>query len=147
MNGKQTFYHYKNHYSITTSAHLVGGPGGPDPCPFLIQFKLCPQILKPIRRNTLKNQFKKQKNPSKRCTNSILLKFFNATLTSVRQKNAELIFEKLHLICKLKFHILTPWQLFSIFHSTCYPILGSFTIFNSTFFENLKTILLLNLLI
>ena len=25
-----------------------GGPGGPDPCPFSIQSKLCPQILKPI---------------------------------------------------------------------------------------------------
>ena len=25
-----------------------GGPGGPDPCPFSIQSKLCPQVLKPI---------------------------------------------------------------------------------------------------
>ena len=31
--------------------------------------------------------------------------FFNATLTSARQNNAELIFEKLHLIRKLKFRI------------------------------------------
>ena len=53
----------------------------------------------------LKNQFKKRMNPSRRCTTSILLKFFNATLTSAGQKNAELIFEKLHLIRKLKFRI------------------------------------------
>ena len=46
-------------------------------------------------------------------------------------QNVELFFEKLHLICKLKF--LTPWQLFFIFHSPCYPIFGSSTIFNSTF--------------
>ena len=31
----------------------------------------------------MKNQFKKQKNSSKRCTNSILLKFFDATLRSI----------------------------------------------------------------
>ena len=69
----------------------------------------------------------------------------NLEKKSAGQKNAELIFEKLHFISKLKF--LTPWQLFFIFHSICYPIFGLFTIFNSTFFENLKTILLLNLLI
>ena len=69
----------------------------------------------------------------------------NVEQKSAGQKNAELFFEKLHLICKLKF--LTPWQLFFIFHSICYLIFGSSTIFNSTFFENLKTISLLNLLI
>ena len=31
-----------------SGAHLAGGPGGPDPCPFSIQSKLCPQILKLI---------------------------------------------------------------------------------------------------
>ena len=35
----------------------------------------------------------------------------------------------------------------TVIHSTCYPIFGSFTIFNSTVFENFKTISLLNLLI
>ena len=32
--------------------------------------------LNQFRRNPLKNQFKKRKNPSKRCSNSIHLKFF-----------------------------------------------------------------------
>ena len=36
------------------------------------------KFLNQFRRNALKNQFKKRKNLSKRCTNSILLKFFNA---------------------------------------------------------------------
>ena len=85
----------------------------------------------------LKNQFKKRMNPSRRCTNSILLKFFNATLTSVGQKNAELIFEKLHLIRKLKFQIFNSMAVIFYLHST-YPIFGSFTIFNSTFFKNLN---------
>ena len=97
--------------TITTNVHLAGGlgvgrsPRDPDLCPFLIQFKLCLKFLNQFGRNASKNQFKKQKNPSKQCTGSILLKFFNATLTSVGQKNAELIFEKLHLISKLKFRI------------------------------------------
>ena len=62
------------------------------------------KFLNQSRRNALKNQFKKRKNPSKRCTNSILSKFFNATLTSAGQKNAELFFEKLQ-IRKLKLRI------------------------------------------
>ena len=34
---------------IRDQARIYGrGPGGPDPCPFSIQSKLCPQILKPI---------------------------------------------------------------------------------------------------
>ena len=105
------------------------------------------KFLNQFRRNALKNQFKKRKNPSKRCTNSILFKFFNATLTIAGQKNEELIYKKLRLIRKLKFSIFNSMTAFSIFHSTCYPIFGSFTIFNSTSFENLKPILLLNLLI
>ena len=32
----------------TQARILRGGPEGPDPCPFSIQSKLCPQILKPI---------------------------------------------------------------------------------------------------
>ena len=64
-----------------------------------------------------------------------------------QQKNAELIFEKLHLIRKLNFRIFNPMAVISIFHSTYYPIFASFTIFNFTFFENLKTISLLSFLI
>ena len=41
------------------------------------------KLLNQFRRNALKNQFKNRKNPSKRCTNSILLKFFNFTLTGI----------------------------------------------------------------
>ena len=60
------------------------------------------KFLNQFRRNALKNQFKKRKNLSKRCTKSIFLKFFNTTLRSAGQKNGELIFEKL---CKHKFRI------------------------------------------
>ena len=38
-----------------------GCPGGPDPCPFSIQSKLCPQILKPI----YKKRFEKSEESSK----------------------------------------------------------------------------------
>ena len=129
-------------FMADSGAHLAGGVQGIRTTSlyrYSPNFAL--KFLNQFSRNALKNQFKKQKNPSKRCTNSILLKFFKVTLTSARQKNAELIFEKLHLICKLTFANLSPWQLFSIFHSACYPIFVSFTIFNSTIFENLKTIL------
>ena len=53
-------------------------------------------------------------------TNGIILKFFNATLRmvlmnveekSVEQKNAKLIFPKLHLIRKLKFHIFNSMEI------------------------------------
>ena len=94
------------------------------------------KFLNQFRKNALKNQFKKRKNPSKRCTNSILLKFLNANITSAGQKNAELIFEKLHLIRKLKFHIFNSMAVIFCLSYTCYPIFGSLTIFNSTFFEN-----------
>ena len=46
------------------------------------------KFLNQFRRNTLKSQFKKQKNPSKRCN-----------------QNAELVSEKLHLIRKLNIRI------------------------------------------
>ena len=62
-------------------AHLAGGSR--DPCPFLLQPKLCPQTLRPIQKKRFENQFKKQKNPSERCTNSILLKFSNTTLRRI----------------------------------------------------------------
>ena len=64
----------------------------------------------------------------------------------VRNKRMETNFTKLHLIAKLNSAFLTLWQLFSIFCFACYPFFGSFTIFNSTFLENFKTILFLNLL-
>ena len=41
------------------------------------------QFLNQFRRNTLKIQFNKRKNPSKRYTNSILLKVFYATLRRI----------------------------------------------------------------
>ena len=95
--------------SHSAGAHLVGGWGGVQGVRTPALFRYSPncalKFLNQFRRNALKNQFKKRKNPSKRCTNSILLKFFNATLTSAGQKNVELIFKKLHLIRKLKFRI------------------------------------------
>ena len=41
------------------------------------------EFFNQFRRNALKNQLKKRKNPSKRYTSSILLKLFNATLRSI----------------------------------------------------------------
>ena len=41
------------------------------------------------------------------------IELFNATLTSAGQKNAELIFEKLHLIHKLKFRIFNSMAVIS----------------------------------
>ena len=46
------------------------------------------KFLNQFRRNTLKNQFKKRKNPSKRWTNSILLKFFSATLRRILERGS-----------------------------------------------------------
>ena len=72
----------------------------------------------------------------------------NVEQKSAGQKNVEFIFEKLRLIHKLKFRVFNSMVvILIIFHSTCYPIFGSLRIFNSTFFKNSKTILLLNLLI
>ena len=50
-----SFCFYLEEYNIAkkllkskSGAHLAGGLGGPDPCPFSIQSKLCSQILQPI---------------------------------------------------------------------------------------------------
>ena len=51
------------YYEHSLGAHLGEGSRGPG-----------------FRRNALKNQFKNRKNPSERCTNSILLKFSNTAL-------------------------------------------------------------------
>ena len=67
-----------------------------------------------FRRNTLKNQFQKRKNTSKRSTNSILSKFFNAILRNIL--SAELIFEKLYLILKLKFRIFNSMAVILYLH-------------------------------
>ena len=97
--------------SHSAGEHLAGGGGGGGvqgvrtPALFRYSPNCALKFLNQFRRNALKYQFKKRKNPSKRCTNSILLTFFNATLTSAGQKNVELIFKKLHLIRKLKFRI------------------------------------------
>ena len=53
-----------------------GCPGGPDFCPFWYRPNCALKFFNKFRRDALKNQFKKQKNQSKRCTNSILLKLF-----------------------------------------------------------------------
>ena len=74
------------------------------------------------------------------------LSLINIEYKSAEQMNPELIFEKPHLIRKLKFRISNSLAVI-FFHSTCYPIFGSFTIFKSIFFENLKTISFLNRLI
>ena len=60
-----------------TGAHLAGGPGGPAPALFCYNPNCALKLLDQFRRNTFKSQFKNRKNPSKRCTKSILLKFFN----------------------------------------------------------------------
>ena len=67
-------------------------------------------------------------------------------LKSVEPMNAELIFEKLHLIRKFKFRVSNSLVVV-FFHSTCYPIFGLFTIFKFMLFENLKTISFLSRLI
>ena len=90
-----------------SGAHLAGGGRGQGvwtPAPFQYSPNCTLKFLNQFRGNALKNQFKKRKKPSKRCTNSILLEFFNAKITSAGQKNAELIFEKLQFR-KLKFRI------------------------------------------
>ena len=93
----------------STGATLARGEGGVQGVwtPALSRYSpnCALKFLNQFRRNALKNQLKKQNNPSKRCTNNILLKFFNPTFTSTGQKNVELIFQKLHLIRKLKFSI------------------------------------------
>ena len=65
--------------SSCSFAHLAGAggcPGGPDFCPFWYRPNCALKFFNKFRRDALKNQFKKQKNQSKRCTNSILLKLF-----------------------------------------------------------------------
>ena len=140
------FQYFSINY-LNTSTHLAGCPGGPDPCPSSMQCICTLKFLNQFGKSALKNQLKKPKNPPKRSTSSILLKFFNATLTSAGQKNAKLIFEKIHLIRKLKFRIFDSMAVILYLSFHMLSIFGSFTIFSFTFFENLKTILLLNLLI
>ena len=81
------FYWCYNHQSaqwniahITTGAHLAGVPGVQSPAHFRYSPNCALKFLNQFRRNVLKNQFKKRKNPSKWYSNSILLKFFDATL-------------------------------------------------------------------
>ena len=81
------FYWCYNHQSaqwniahITTGAHLAGVPGVQSPAHFRYSPNCALKFLNQFRRNALKNQFKKRKNPSKWYSNSILLKFFDATV-------------------------------------------------------------------
>ena len=71
-------------YIHIPGAHLAGGgvQGVRTPALFRYSPNCALKFLNQFRRNALKNRFRKRKNPSKQCTNSILLKFFNATLTS-----------------------------------------------------------------
>ena len=69
-----------------TGAHLAGGGGVQGvrtPAFFCYNPNYALKFLDQFRRNVLKKQFKKRKNPSKRCTKSILLKFFNITFRRI----------------------------------------------------------------
>ena len=65
-----------------THRHTWGIQGVQTPVLFLYS-RNCGLNFNQFKRKALKNQFKKQKSPSKQCTNSILLKFFNGTLRRV----------------------------------------------------------------
>ena len=76
-------------------AHRVGGGGGgpgglPRFTPALFRYSsnCVLKFLTQFRRNALKNQFKKRKNSSKRCTNGILLKFFSAILRRILKRDS-----------------------------------------------------------
>ena len=121
--------------AVKTGAHLGGECRGSESCPFWFSPNCALKFLNQFRRNTLKNQFKKRKNPaSLEVTNEQGIK--DCRTKEFRTNSWE-----------TRFHFqtystyLTPRQLFSLFHSMCYPIFRSFTIFNFKFFENLKTIL------
>ena len=88
---------------------------GSIPLPFFWYSPNCAlKFLSQFRRNTLKNHCQKRKNTSKRSTNSILSKFFNAILRNIL--SAELIFEKLYLILKLKFRIFNSMAVILYLH-------------------------------
>ena len=71
------------HVFTEVDAHLAGGRRGPGPALFRYHPNCALKFLDKFRRSALKDQFKKQKRPSKRCTNSILLKVFNTTLRKI----------------------------------------------------------------
>ena len=100
--------HYKIHLSCSRRASSGGLQEVWTPAIFRYSPNCALKFLNQFSRNALKSLFKKRKNPSKPCTNSILLKFFNVTLASAGQKNAELILEKLRLIRNLNSTFLTP---------------------------------------
>ena len=73
------FLQAKWYKALSADAHLAGGIQGiRAPALFWYSLNCTLKFLNQFRRNALKNQFKKRKNPSKRSTNSILLKFFDA---------------------------------------------------------------------
>ena len=59
-----------------TSAHLPGVQGVRTSALFQYSPNCALKFLNQFRKNTLKNQFKKRKNPSKRCTNRNSLDVF-----------------------------------------------------------------------
>ena len=79
----------KDHFDLfldtNTQARTYSGgaQGVQTSAPFLYSPNCVLKFFNQFRRNTLKSQFKKQKNLSKRSTNSILFKFFKATLRRV----------------------------------------------------------------
>ena len=64
-------------------ASTGGFQGIQTPALFLYSPNYVLKLFNRFRRNALENQFKQRKNSAKRCINSILLKFFNATLRRV----------------------------------------------------------------
>ena len=67
---------------LLAGAYLAGVQGVRTPALFRYSPNCALKFLNQFKRYALKNQSKKRKNPSKRCTNNIILKFFNATLRS-----------------------------------------------------------------
>ena len=58
-------------------SHPAGGSRGTGPLPIFRYSPNCAlKFLNPFKRNALKNQYQKQKNPTKRCAKSNLLKIF-----------------------------------------------------------------------
>ena len=66
-----------------------GGSRGSDTCPCQYSPNWALKFFNQFRRNGLKNQFEKRRNRLKRCTNSILLKFFNATLRRILKRASQ----------------------------------------------------------
>ena len=121
----------QGHYKHISDRHLGDGSECPDPFSFFIQSQLCPQILQ-FGRNALKIQFQKRKNSSKRCTNGILLKFFNTTLRRTLKcgtKECGINFWETTFDSKLKFHIFNSMA--AISHLSFHMLPSYFWVFHN----------------